>query len=268
MSIKIQNINGCRIAYQVEGETHKETLVFIHGFPFNQSMWQHQVEFFKNNYRIVTYDVRGHGNSESGTTDFSIALFANDLIHLLDYLKIEKAIVCGLSMGGYIALHTITRFPERFKGLVLCDTSCKADTDEGKLKREQTKNVIRQKGTSFYAAQSIPNLFAEISLKKIPDEVERFQKMITDTPENVLEQTLTALANRSATCDTLQKINIPTLIIVGEEDKLTPVEAAKNMANQLHSLMMCTVKNAGHISNVEQPDVVNTMLDTYLKSYF
>lgn len=266
MELLYFNIENTKIAYQVYGQNNVNTLVFIHGFPFDQSMWKQQIDFFQKNFKIVTFDVRGHGNSEIGNKDFTINLLADDLIFLLDELNIQKAVICGLSMGGYIALNAVKRFPERFAALVLCDTTCKADTEEGKQKREQTKNVINQKGTAFYAEQSIPNLFAENSLINLENEVNRFKQMIIQTPVKTLVQTLTALAQREDTCQVLQNIKIPVLIVVGDQDKLTPVEAAKNMTIQLPSPTLCTIPEAGHISNVENPVVFNNYLSVFLST--
>src|SRR5660398_38607 len=112
-------INNLSVSYTDTGKEGSPVIIFIHGFPFNKSMWNLQVESLKDNYRLITYDIRGHGNSDAGNEDFSIDLFAGDLIGLMDALKIDRAILCGLSMGGYIALNAVTNYKKRFDGIIL-----------------------------------------------------------------------------------------------------------------------------------------------------
>ena len=128
-------INNHKVNYTDEGKYGAPVIIFIHGFPFNMSMWNRQVESLRNYCRVITYDIRGFGNSDAGTEDFTVDLFAKDLISLMDALKIEKTIVCGLSLGGYIALNAYKNYPGRFSALILSDTTCKADTSEAKEKR-------------------------------------------------------------------------------------------------------------------------------------
>lgn len=124
------NLNGLNIAYQDSGN-ESTPIIFLHGFPFDKSAWDPQLEAIGSNYRMINYDLRGFGNSEADAEAFSMDLFADDLVHFMDALDISSAIVCGLSMGGYIILNAIDRYPERFKALILCDTQCIADTPEG-----------------------------------------------------------------------------------------------------------------------------------------
>ena len=118
--IKIMiTVNNLNVSYIDEGVYGSPVIIFIHGFPFNKSMWKMQMEALKDSYRVIAYDVRGHGNSDAGITDFSIDLFVNDLICFMDAMKIDKTMLCGLSMGGYIALNAIENHPERFDALLL-----------------------------------------------------------------------------------------------------------------------------------------------------
>src|SRR5688572_6563533 len=134
--------NNTQFSYDDIGEG-SVPIIFIHGFPFDKSMWQLQMEHFKTTHRVIAYDIRGFGKSFDDTNDLSITLFADDLIQLMDSLQIDKAIVCGLSMGGFIALNAINRFPGRFAGLILCDTQCIADPEDVKAGRYTTISQIR-----------------------------------------------------------------------------------------------------------------------------
>ena len=119
-------INNRRVGYRDVGEVNAPAIVMIHGFPFNKSMWNEQMEALRGDCRVVAYDVRGHGESDAGDEAFSIELFVQDLLELMDALNIRKAMLCGLSMGGYIALNAVINYPDRFNALVLSDTSCMA----------------------------------------------------------------------------------------------------------------------------------------------
>lgn len=137
-------INDITVSYNDSGPDNAKAIIFIHGFPFNKSMWDKQAAALKGNYRVIAYDVRGHGNTDAADGIFSIDLFVDDLINLMDKLKLVKVVLCGLSMGGYIALKAIEKFPQRFEALVLSDTQCAADTKEARSKRLKTIEHIKE----------------------------------------------------------------------------------------------------------------------------
>jgi len=134
-------INNLTVSYSDHGPDDAPVIIFIHGFPLNKSMWNIQVEALKENYRVIAYDIRGHGNSDPGIDEFFIELFVIDLLRLMEKLKIEKSILCGLSLGGYIALNAVLKHPDRFDGLILNDTQCIADTPE--IKENRCLAIIR-----------------------------------------------------------------------------------------------------------------------------
>ncbi len=136
-------------------------IVLIHGFPFSHEMWSPQIAFLEKKLRVIAYDVRGHGKSDVGDGQYTLELFVDDLIGLLDHLKIEKAVLCGLSMGGYIALRAIERNPERWHALVLCDTSSQADSNEAKLRRAATIRAIKREGVKPFADTFLESAFAQ-----------------------------------------------------------------------------------------------------------
>ena len=128
-------MSALNLHHVVSGPTDKPALIFLHGFPFDHTMWDAQVALCAPHFCVVTYDLRGHGQSDVGSGQYIFEFFVDDLFGLMDSLKIQKAILCGLSIGGYIALRAIEREPERVQGLVLCDTRSQADTDAGKIGR-------------------------------------------------------------------------------------------------------------------------------------
>ncbi|HEV8270324.1 MAG TPA: alpha/beta fold hydrolase [Chitinophagaceae bacterium] len=258
-------INNLMVSYSDHGPDDAPVIIFIHGFPLNRSMWDMQAEALKENYRVVAYDLRGHGNSDPGIDDFFIELFVNDLLRFTEKLGIEKSILCGLSLGGYIALNAILKYPERFDGLILNDTQCIADTPEIKENRCTAIIRIKEKGVEQYADEIIKNLFAPESLIKKENVIAEVKEMIINTPKQTLCNTLHALAERKETCSRLQEINIPVLIMVGKEDKITPIAAAQQMHEKILNSKLEIIQHAGHLSNLENPAAFNTHLVKFLE---
>lgn len=259
-------VNNLTVSYIDEGNINSPAIIFIHGFPLSKMMWEKQIELLKNNYHVIAYDIRGHGNTDTGNDNFSIDLFVNDLLSLMDALKIDKTILCGLSMGGYIALKAIEKFPERFNGLVLCDTTCSADTPEGKEKRIKTIETIKENGIEKYAEESLKKLFAPESFSKHLDEIALIREMILNTTTQSLYKTLHALAERTETCTSLHKIEVPVLIIVGNLDELTPPEVALMMHEKIEGSIFHILENAGHLSNLENSEQFNNKISEFLLS--
>ena len=262
-SLKI-TANNQTVSYLNEGLINAPTIIFIHGFPLNKSMWNSQVEALKENYRVIAYDIRGHGKSDAGDEDFSIGLFVNDLLSLMDALKIDKTILCGFSMGGYIALNAIENHPERFIALLLFDTNCADDKPEAKEKRMKAIESIKEKGLDQYAEESLKKLFAPISFSKQIAEIAIVKEMIMKTPEQSLYKTLHALAERSETCSKLHQIKVPVLIMVGKEDEITPPAVALLMHEKIYGSTIQIIDHAGHLSNLENSKEFNNHLTAFL----
>ena len=257
-------INDVTVSYTYEGKNGAPVIIFIHGFPFNKSMWNKQVGALEDNYRVIAYDIRGHGNTEMGNGNFSIDLFVKDLLGLMDNLKIDKTILCGLSMGGYIALNAIENYPQRFNALILSDTHCIADTAEAKEKRMKAIETIRKSGIEEYANESIKNLFAPESFITRKEEIAAIRKMIVKTSKESLCKTLLALSVRKEACNMLPEIKVPVLIMVGKEDKITPPAAAQLMHQKIKGSSLHIIEHAGHLSNIENPVDFNEHLKKFL----
>ncbi len=261
-------VNNLTVSYNDEGENGTPVVIFIHGFPFNKAMWDKQLEALKENYRVIAYDVRGHGNSDAGKGDFSIELFANDLLSFMDALKLDKAMLCGLSMGGYIALNAVEKDPDRFDALILSDTTCIADTPEVKEKRMKAIESIKKAGVEKYAEESIKNLFAPESLSTKKEEIAAVRDMIVNTSKQSLYKTLRAFYERKETCSKLQDINVPVLIMVGKEDKITPLDAAQFIHEKIEGSTLNIIEHAGHLSNMENPSAFNTQLEEFVSTIY
>jgi 3-oxoadipate enol-lactonase len=261
-------INNLLVSYTDEGQHESPVIIFIHGFPFNKSMWNLQQEELKENYRVITYDIRGHGNSDAGTGEFSIELFVKDLLNLMDELKIDKTVLCGLSLGGYIALNAVENYPERFNALILSDTQCTADTPEAKEKRIKAIESINKAGVEKYADESIKNLFSPESFMLRKAEIAAVREMIVKTSEQSLCNTLNALSVRKETCSKLTEIKMPVLILVGKEDKITPPAAAQFMFEKIRGSFLKIIEHAGHLSNLENPGEFNIQIKKFIASVY
>ncbi len=264
-SSKQVEVEGNQISYIDEGNRGRAPLIFIHGFPFNKTSWEPQVDAFKNDYRVIAYDVRGHGDSDAGTEEFRIDQFAKDLFDFLDALELDKVIICGLSMGGYIILNGILQQPDRIIGLILCDTQCAADSNEGRKKRIDTIELIQHEGLKQYAHDSVQKLFSPVSLQSKKELVSFIENTILTTRIETITQTLMALADRKEMCATLYMTEVPVLILVGEDDKVTNVEAHEKMKELIPNSELHVISKAGHLSNLENAEEFNTHVSAFLK---
>lgn len=257
-------INGTGLFFDDSGGAFKTSIVLIHGFPLSHEMWQHQVEALKSDFRVISYDVRGHGKSEVGDGQYTLELFVDDLIALLDHLRLEKVVLCGLSMGGYIALRAIERNPERCCAMVLCDTKSDADTNEAKLKRAASIKAIKQSGASAYAEEFLKTLFTPRSIESGARVVGEARDLISSNSPTGICGALLALAGRTDTTASLSKIKVPTLILVGEFDKLTPPELSRKMQGLIPNSQLHVITKAAHMSNLENPEEFNAHLFDFL----
>jgi 3-oxoadipate enol-lactonase len=253
------------VSYFDEGTNPGVPIIFIHGFPFNKVMWEDQLDLLKDNYRVLAYDVRGHGDSNPGVQQFSILQFVADLFLFMDALYIKKAIVCGLSMGGYIALKAVQENPDRIAGLILCDTQCTADSEEAKKKRSATIEAVQANGLKQYAEDSVERLFSKSSHASKKQVVSGIEGTILHTPVETIVNTLMALAERAETCSSLHLIKVPVLIMVGAEDEITPPEAARKMHQLIPNSELQILEKSGHVSNLEVPEIFNSHLQVFLK---
>lgn len=259
------DIDGVTISFDDFGKG-EIPIIFIHGFPFDKSSWEPQMAFLKKTHRVIAYDIRGFGASIMTEEQESIDLFSNDLIKFMDALEIKKAIVCGLSMGGYILLNAVHRFSDRFEAIILSDTQCIADSEETKAKRAKSILQIEAEGLKDFADGFIKNVFCQNSFDNKPELVETVKNIILKTSQRAVVGTLSALAQRVEMCFSLNKITIPTLIICGNEDIVTPPIQAEFMFGKILNSKLKIIEQAGHLANLEQPDEFNKHLVDFISS--
>ncbi len=258
-------LNEIMINYAERGLPQGKPLLFIHGFPFNHTMWEPQMKALPNEVRAVAFDLRGHGKSDVGDGQFTIDFLVDDLIALLDHLGIDRALLCGLSMGGYVALRTIERYPKRVRGLILCDTRAEADSNEGKAKRSSQIIAVKKDGVKPFAENFLKAVLAPSTFESQPKIVEKIRHMIEATSQRAIGGTLLALAARTSSLETLSSIDVPTLIMVGEHDALTPPDASRTMHEKIKGSRLEIIPGAAHVSNLENPEVFNRHLLNFVK---
>ena len=260
--------NEIAVNYIEYGSSQGLPVVFIHGFPFSHRMWEPQIRELPNDIHAIAYDVRGHGSSDVGDGQFTVELFVDDLIAFLDHLSIEKAVLCSLSMGGYIALRAIERHPNRIKGLVLCDTKSGPDTNEEKIKRTGSIKTMKSEGVSKFAENFVKAIFWPKTFEINPGTVEFIKELIRANSTIGICGTLLALASRTDTTQSLSSINVPTCIITGEYDLLTPPSCAQGMHKAIGGSELHILPNSAHMSNLENTKDFNENLAAFLKKHW
>lgn len=258
-------INGFGIDYNLDGPKTGLPIVLIHGFPFSKEMWKPQIDVLKKDYLVLSYDVRGHGASDIGNAQYTIEYLTEDLFKLLDALQLSKVVAVGLSMGGYIILRAIERHPDRFRGIVLCDTRSEDDSNEVKIKRAIQARNVKIYGTKKYANIFLPTIFHEKNLNKKSEAVKLIRDIIEKTSPNAVAGMLIALAARTNTTGNLTNIKVPTLIMVGQFDELTPPACSTAMKEKIPGAEMHILPDAAHVSNLENPEEFNRHLLDFLK---
>ena len=240
-------------------------VVLLHGYPFDRSMWSEQLETIAAaGSRAIAPDLRGLGETKSSNEVSTMDEMARDVAALLDHLDAKQSVVCGLSMGGYVAFEFMHQFPERVRGLVLAGTRAPADNDQEKAGREQQVQTMLRAGMVPISIATLPKLLAPRTLAEKPDVVKRVRAMITRSDPKGAAAAQRGMAARRDYTEDLAKINVPTLIIVGREDSIRPVADAEFMHRGIRDSRLEIIEDAAHMTNIEQPKVFNDALFSFL----
>jgi 3-oxoadipate enol-lactonase len=254
-------IRGIQLAYDDLGKG--QPLVFVHGHPFNRSMWDAQVAHFRDRYRLILPDLRGYGETEVTTPRVMLDEMALDIIQLLDTLGIEKAVFCGLSMGGQIVLDLYRLFPQRVLGLVIADSDARGETPESRQQRLAKAEDILLKGMRRHTDETIHQYIAAASMKK-PEIVDPLHRMMAATKPEGAAAAHRGRADRRDHTAILPAIAVPTLIVVGSEDYFTPVPIARIMSDGIPGAQLAVIEGAGHLPNMEKSKAFNDLLEEFL----
>jgi 3-oxoadipate enol-lactonase len=247
-----------------KGNPNNASVIFVHGFPFDHNMWNKQVEALYSTYYCVSYDIRGLGESLAGDGQTTMEMLVEDVFNIIEEEKLSKPILCGLSMGGYIALRAVEKKEEEFKALILCDTKSVADDNAARLKRAEGIAKINDYGVEEYVKDFIPNCFAEESITNLGEEYWETLKRATLFSPIGVKCCLLAMAGRTDTTPYLSEIKIPVLLLCGEKDKLISPDTMKDMAEKISGSEFHIIPGAGHISPLENPSYVNIIIEEFL----
>lgn len=260
MFVRFEDFN---LAYEDRGRNIP--LLLIHGFPLNHHMWDPQLEALADHARMVAPDLRGHGASGSPPGVYTMERLAEDCKALLDALAItEPVVVCGHSMGGYVALAFQRRYPERLGGLILVSTRTSADTPEGKAARDQTAEKARAEGAAAITQGMLSKLLAPQSYEDRPELVARVAELMGPTSVEGIVGAALGMKERTDARPGLPDVRVPALIVHGEDDQIIPLEAAEEMAAAIPQARLEAIPGAGHMPNLEQPGAFNRAVIEFL----
>jgi 3-oxoadipate enol-lactonase len=258
-------VNGTELFVRTGGPRDTLPVVLLHPFPLSHAAWEPQLRSLEAEFRVVAPDFRGHGASPAGPEPATIDLFASDVLALLDAMEIRRAVVVGLSMGGYVALRLAERAPRRIWGLVLSDTRSEGDDDDGRLRRAAAARRVVALGSAAYAETFLPTVLGATTLRERPAVAERVRALVAANPPEGIAAALVAMAARSSTTRALPEFRFPVQVIVGAEDLVTPPGSARLMASAVPGARLAVVPSAGHLSNLENPAAFEAALLPFLR---
>lgn len=257
-------INDIQLAYTDTGIGRP--VVLIHGYPFNRSLWTEQIPALSNSYRVIIPDLRGFGETDASEGAATMNRMAQDVAELMDQLEIPRAVIGGLSMGGYVALAFYKQFPSRVRGLILADTRAEADTEEGKQTRAQQAEKALAEGMAGIADAMLPKLLTPDTVSKHPEIVLFVRDMMLKMKPEGAAAALRGMAEREDQTPLLSQISVPTLLLVGAEDAITPVADSEKMHRAIAGSRLVVLENAGHVSNIERTQQFNDALLEFLRA--
>ena len=254
------------LAYTDEGPG--PAVVLLHGFPLSRAMWAPQVTGVGSIYRIIAPDLRGHGDSPAPEGVYTMDEMADDVLELLGTLHLDGPVVLGgLSMGGYVALSMMARYPERIRALMLMDTRAGADAPDAAQKREEMAQTVIAVGNPGPVVESmLPRLFTRQTLEEHPERVEPLRTVMERNTARGIAGALRGMAIRPDRRGDLAAIQVPTLVLVGEEDVLTPPSEAQALADAIAGARLEVVPEAGHLAPYENSAVANAVILRFLES--
>ncbi len=255
-------VNGVNLAVDVRGQG--PAILFIHGFPLDHTIWEHQLAHLDGWMRVAP-DLRGMGQSDAPDLGYSMATYADDLLALLNSLGVDRVVLCALSMGGYIAFEMLRRARARIRGLILMDTRAEADSAEGRKARDVSSAQAREGGSVAIAAAMLPRMLAQAAATEHPALVDRVRRMMESTPVAGILGAITTLRDRPDSTPLLPGLaDLPTLVVVGEDDRLTPPALSQTMANLIPGSRIVVVPGAGHLTPMERPEAATALMAEFL----
>lgn len=260
------HVRGIDFAYDDHGDG--PAVLLVHGHPFDRTMWAPQVATFVDRYRLLVPDLRGYGESPVPDGVTLLDEMALDLAHLLDHLGVERAVVCGLSMGGQVAMEFARLFPARLAGLALCDTDARAETAESRTARLSMAARLEREGMAGYVEDGLADFLHARTLRERPVVVAHMRRMMLGTPSLGAARAQRGRADRRDHLAALGSVQVPSLVVVGDADAFTPVPVARQIAEALPAAELAVVEGTGHVPNLEDPAAFDDVFGAFLERAF
>lgn len=257
----IATLNGIRLAWDDQGQGMP--VVLLHGFPFTRWMWRPQTPALARGHRVITPDFRGFG--DSGGLPERLEQLAEDVHALVEHLGLPRFVLGGFSMGGYVAFRYLARHADRLAGLMLLDTRAEPDSEEGRQRRYAAIERIRAEGPAGYLEEFARLVVSPKTLASRPETMAEVRRLMEGARPDALAAGLRAMAERPDSTPLLGTVAVPTLVVVGEDDKATPVESSRAMAASIPGAELVIIPDAGHMCNVEQPEAFTAALLMFLR---
>ncbi len=258
--------DDARIVYTTTG--NGAPVILLHPFPVHHEFWIAAGQTLSNRYRLIVPDLRGHGDSEVGVGPATMAKHALDLAKLCDQEGVGRAAFIGVSIGGYILFEFWRRFRERVETLVLCNTRASAETEQSRASRLQSAADVMERGMDPFIESMVPKLLGRTTLETRPDLVDTARQMMGRMSPEDVNQVQRGMADRPDSIPTLNTINVPTLVLAGEEDAAIPAAEAEIMREKIAGATLRVIPKAGHYAAFEQPQAVGLLLRQFLDSAY
>ncbi len=255
-------VNTVELYYEERGQGLP--VVLLHGFPFDHTIWQAQQGALSSSARVITPDLRGHGQSPATEGDYTMDLLANDVLALLDRLDVPRAVWVGHSMGGYILMAALRLAPERITGIGLVATHPLADSAEKRIQRRESAELAMENGSADTAFSMMSQIFAPDVDGTSPLAQSVYDIMVNTSP-SAIAGALRGMALRPDSTETLRELSVPAVIVAGAEDKIVELDTARAMATLISGVQLVEVENAGHMPMLEQPDVTTEALSSLIR---
>ncbi len=256
-------VNGVNLAVEVQGDG--PAVLFVHGYPFDRTIWRDQIDSLEG-YRRIAPDLRGMGQSDAPDLGYGMGIYADDLAALLDALGVNEVVLCGLSMGGYVIFEFLRRWRHRVRALILVDTRAEADSTEGRRARDTAAALARESGAAAVGESMLPKVLAPGSEIRAPELVDRLRRVMAATPVAGMMGALAAMRDRHDSTGLLPTLaGLPTLVLVGEEDTLTPPDAARRMATLIPGARLVVIPGAAHVPPLERPSETTAEIREFLR---
>jgi 3-oxoadipate enol-lactonase len=245
-------------------ERRRGVVVLLHAFPLNARMWEGQLALAAGGWRIIAPHFRGVDAGAGEPPTMSMDDYASDVIDLLDALRIDLAVICGLSMGGYAAFAVLRHAARYVQGLILADTRAEADTAEGLEARRKMLDLVQSKGPAAVAEEMIPKLLGETTRRSRVEVIDQVRSLVLSNSSDAIAGSVRAMMSRADSTPLLSTIHVPTLILVGAEDTVTPPALSEKMHAAIAGSELTVIPGAGHLTNLERPNLFNAALARFL----